>query len=193
MQKTTDITTHSVLGTDVIVIDNFISEAFQDLILTDIDPKRIPVQLLSSSSTKDEDHIPAGVLMAFDSGNITHGSYWYLLPLLMEALATVDRRLAELIRIRVGIYFSNGLGICTKNHKHIDKPYPHQVALYYADNSDGNTLIYGKEESDDVVLEIEPKKGRILLMDGSLWHCSSNPSICTFRTTINYNFQHHEN
>lgn len=182
------ITKHDVLGTDVIIVDNFISTAFQEFISNDLDPKRLPVQLLTSSAWENEDHIPAAVLMAFDSGNIAHGSYWYLLPMLLESLASIDKQLEDLIRIRVGVYFSNGLGVSTRNNKHVDKQFPHQVALYYPDDVDGSTYIFAGEHSDEVLLSVTPKQGRMLFMDGSLWHCSSNPTTKPLRTTINFNF-----
>ena len=59
--------------------------------------------------------------------------------------------------------------------------------LYYVNNSDGPTQLYD-EKGGKVVKEIEPKKGRAVILDGNIYHASSCPKNHANRVVINYNF-----
>jgi hypothetical protein len=76
---------------------------------------------------------------------------------------------------------------------HVDKEIPHRVVVYYVNDSDGDTLIFNKHYTDckstdptDVVMRVTPKKGRIVLFDGSQYHCATPPSKNP-RCIINFN------
>ena len=44
------------------------------------------------------------------------------------------------------------------------------------------------EKGGKVVKEIEPKKGRAVILDGNIYHASSCPKNHVNRIVINYNF-----
>ena len=93
---------------------------------------------------------------------------------------------------------------------HLDNDIDHYVAVYYLFDRDGDTIIYeqtkydvGNEITDknnanpsslilpDGVRLVEharvtPKKGRVVLFDGSRWHCSSQPKN-SLRCILNFN------
>jgi hypothetical protein len=83
------------------------------------------------------------------------------------------------------------------NGVHVDLPadLPHIAAVYYVNNSDGDTIIYDQTINDtpggsqDVQLtehmRVKPKRGRIVLFDGSRYHCSSQPTV-NYRCIINF-------
>jgi 2OG-Fe(II) oxygenase superfamily len=56
---------------------------------------------------------------------------------------------------------------------HVDFPYPHTVLLYYVNDADGNTVFFNKQK--EVVQEVEPKKGRLLVFDGTIYHGGGIP------------------
>jgi len=71
---------------------------------------------------------------------------------------------------------------------HIDFPHPHFVFLYYVNDSDGDTIITRKkcegfsgdqtfaEISEDLILDkVSPKKGRMVVFDGTLFHAAGIP------------------
>ena len=68
---------------------------------------------------------------------------------------------------------------------HVDRKDPHFVCLYYVNDSDGNTIFYNNNK--EIIKSISPKKGRIVLFDGSILHSGSHPKNTT-RTVININF-----
>jgi hypothetical protein len=73
------------------------------------------------------------------------------------------------------------------NTPHIDLDYSHTVLLYYVNDSDGPTIFYDKEFN--VVNKIFPKRGRIVVFDGQIYHSSTPPQTNTHRCVINFNLK----
>ena len=73
------------------------------------------------------------------------------------------------------------------NTPHIDSSDSHTVLLYYVNDSSGPTVFY--DENLKVVNEISPKKGRIIVFDGSVYHSSSSPQSNSHRCVINFNLK----
>jgi len=76
-----------------------------------------------------------------------------------------------------------------KNHitiPHRDLPYPHLVCLYYINDIDGDTLFF-EDDKSTIFKKISPKKGRVVVFDGSIFHAPCIPTINP-RAVINYNF-----
>ena len=83
---------------------------------------------------------------------------------------------------------------------HIDgyRKVPYKVAVYYVNDSDGDTVLF-KEKLHDVAPEdipntkltvdqsIPPKKGRLIIFDGDIYHAVGKPKT-DLRCIINYNF-----
>lgn len=81
---------------------------------------------------------------------------------------------------------------------HVDRKCPHLVFLYYVRDSDGDTVLFNKRcdydddqfLSEDIELQpvkrISPKKGRILIFDGSIYHATGIPKQKQ-RCVINFN------
>ena len=101
-----------------------------------------------------------------------------LFPVLLQSL---DMPLQKLLRIRAVMNIKNQTG---EYIPHTDLDAPHFTMLYYVNDSDGPTKIF-EEES---VVEIEPKKGRVLFMSGDTLHCGSSPIESDKRILINFNF-----
>ena len=101
-------------------------------------------------------------------------------PILLEAL---DSPLKQVHRIRA-VMSINGQVSEKGFPPHIDLSHPHLTMLYYVNDSDGATKIF-EEES---VVEIEPKKGRVLFLSGDTLHCGSCPIESDKRILINFNF-----
>ena len=70
---------------------------------------------------------------------------------------------------------------------HVDNEDPHWVCLYYINDTDGDTLFFENNQiNSNIIKRVSPKKGRVVLFDGSLWHCPETPTKRT-RAVINYN------
>tara|TARA_B100000287_G_C20335069_1_gene663369 strand:- start:117 stop:665 length:549 start_codon:yes stop_codon:yes gene_type:complete len=107
-------------------------------------------------------------------------------PILLQAL---DRPIRELYRIRAVMNIRGQ--ISDKGYPpHIDLHFPHLTMLYYVNDADGPTRLYdGKqhESPGKVVAEVEPKKGRVLFMDGNILHAGTS-TTSSRRMIINFNF-----
>ena len=89
------------------------------------------------------------------------------------------------------------------HNPHVDFYQPHQTALYYVNDSDGDTVIFN-ETFDDLTVEqaakyadenkftikqrISPKKGKMALIDGKYYHASMHPIRASSRIVITFNF-----
>ena len=68
------------------------------------------------------------------------------------------------------------------------------VALYYVCDSDGDTVIYEeREESPEgkytIKERVTPKKGRLVIFDGALYHAAEQPINSNTRCIVNYNLR----
>lgn len=68
---------------------------------------------------------------------------------------------------------------------HTDISQPHNVCLYYVNDSDGDTIFFDDNENE--IKRISPKEGRIVVFNGSIKHCGSKPTKFP-RATINICF-----
>ena len=76
----------------------------------------------------------------------------------------------------------------TPNTPHIDYKFPHDVLLYYVNDSDGETIFYDSELNE--IKKVNPKRGRIVVFDGSQYHSSTPPQKNKCRCVINMNLSH---
>lgn len=70
---------------------------------------------------------------------------------------------------------------------HVDRQTPHFVCLYYVNDSDGDTVFFEDENSDNIIHRVSPKKNRAILFKGHLYHAATWPSKSP-RCTININW-----
>lgn len=103
-------------------------------------------------------------------------------------------KIKELLRIRGVLVNKNSSFGNFINIPHVDFPIEHLTAIYYVNDSDGDTVLFKEfwKESVDVnkktiAQRISPKKGRLLLFNGLRYHSGSVPSS-NHRLVININF-----
>jgi hypothetical protein len=83
---------------------------------------------------------------------------------------------------------------------HIDgyRPFPYKVAVYYVNDVDGPTILFKQTKHNttpediklgkvDIDSEVHPKKGRLVIFDGDIYHAVGKPKT-DLRCIINYNF-----
>jgi len=75
----------------------------------------------------------------------------------------------------------------TPNTPHIDYNFSHTVLLYYVNDSSGPTIFY--DNNFKILKEVSPKKGRMIIFDGSIYHSSTPPSTNDCRCVINFNLK----
>lgn len=102
----------------------------------------------------------------------------------------VDGDFGELIRVRAAKTMKNKV---PPTQPHVDAPFRHWVMIYYADNSDGPTVIYKEkygENPDKVRVKqyIDPEKGKYVIFNGHKYHSGNAPRKHSSRTILNINY-----
>lgn len=125
-----------------------------------------------------------------------------LLPILFVFCEKANIEYNTLLRIRVGLFTKTT--VQTKHHNpHVDFSQPHRTAVYYVNDSDGDTFVFN-ETFDDVSLDdsakyanadkftiagrVSPKKGTMMCFDGRHYHASMHPMKANKRIAITFNF-----
>lgn len=143
----------------------------------------------------------------YSPGNIGH-ECWFVkqnkkLPLYQHIEPLFNQICSYL---ELDAYVADGRTFCQEISKtelshdiiHVDRKCPHLVFLYYVSDSDGDTVLFNKrcEHVDDQFLEkdvilqpiqrISPKKGRVLIFDGLIYHATGIPKRKK-RCVVNFN------
>tara|TARA_R100000152_G_C6705641_1_gene134265 strand:+ start:67 stop:603 length:537 start_codon:yes stop_codon:yes gene_type:complete len=175
---------------DFEVIDDVISIGYQNRIKDYMACPRYPWfygNRITRGDKKDTDPYSGFFNIIYDPSNFTQGADT-LYPVLLEALGDVQPK--ELMRIRAAMFIRNQNGSNIKHHlPHVDRPNdkePYKVAIYYVIDSDGSTGIF---DGDELIEEVNPKQGRMLIMDGDVYHASHCPKKHDQRIVVNYNFR----
>ena len=129
--------------------------------------------------------------------------FQFVLPIYYLIQEKTPINIKELYRLRLG----NIVRSVTDNHyhnPHIDYFTDHWTALYYVNDSDGDTFIFNetnpkfseeydkelkKEKSWSIKKKISPQKGKLVLFNGKHYHASSSPKINSHRIVLTINFK----
>lgn len=125
-----------------------------------------------------------------------------LLPILFTYCDKAGIPFNALMRIRVGLFMRTMIE-APHHNPHVDFSQPHQTAVYYVNDSDGDTFVFN-ETFEDVTVEqsaaharagkftiagrVSPQKGKMMSFDGRHYHASMHPTKATKRIAITFNF-----
>lgn len=125
-----------------------------------------------------------------------------LVPILFVFCEKAGLQFNALMRIRIGL-FTRAMFQAPHHNPHVDLYEPHRVALYYVNDSDGDTVVF-KETYDDVPKphaaryanegkftvgeKISPKKGKMVSFDGKRYHASMHPLAHSSRIVVTFDF-----
>ncbi len=121
----------------------------------------------------------------------------FVKPIPERACKTIGKECLDIFNVRSFMHFPLDEKLRKQyDNPHIDILYPHLVCLYYVNDSDGDTFIFDKTKDDynelpkdvqlNVIKQVSPKKGRVVLFDGKRYHSSSGPTK-NVRCIINFN------
>lgn len=122
----------------------------------------------------------------------------------LSALDNTGQDISDIIRIRLGLH------TISPQHRyggaHVDYNLPHQVALIYLNDSDGDTLIFNEKYDPtsnadtyhyfqdrfqgkaSVIHSSTPVANKMIWFDGMHYHSSCSPTTVAKRITINVNY-----
>ncbi len=109
----------------------------------------------------------------------------------------------RLIRMRANLTLANQSKEMDQFMPHIDSFFPHYVAIYYVNDSDGDTIIFNETNDDydsgekdinkiktgpfTIKQRITPKQGKVVLFPGKYYHTASFCKDTEYRCLININ------
>jgi hypothetical protein len=126
-----------------------------------------------------------------------------LVPVLYLFCEKAGLPFTTLMRVRIGL-FTRGGPEATHHNPHVDFYEPHYTALYYVNDTDGDTWVfnetyedvpaqlaaaYANEDKFTAAGRIAPKKGRMAAFDGRHYHASMHPTEHLSRIVITFNFR----
>lgn len=107
----------------------------------------------------------------------------------------IPKKINRLLRIKSNLNFRQGdTNLVGVPHTDIQGEKNYTTAVYYVNDSDGSTLIYTQKfeekavESVEILREVEPKKGRLVIFPGEYLHSSRTPLMYRSRSVINFNW-----
>tara|TARA_B100001939_G_C16928811_1_gene612997 strand:+ start:417 stop:1016 length:600 start_codon:yes stop_codon:yes gene_type:complete len=116
-------------------------------------------------------------------------------PLIYDEIATpIIKEIASFIKVdkinvdRIKINLQNPIFDSNKdkhNTPHTDDRKNHLAAIYYGNDSDGDTFFF---EKDKIIKRVNPVTGRLVIFDGSIMHAGRHPINNSYRVVINFNF-----
>jgi hypothetical protein len=198
---------------DIIVLDDIISLAYQNKILEELENPTIGWNFLESTVYHNnqplkikENNNHSGELFFIDDNTVDSMQLTFLMqspnspvldplanlffPLVYTAMEKANIQ-GPIVRLKANILLHNKDMVEGKyNHAHIDGDLPHNVLVYYVNDSDGDTFIFNekyKTSFDKLTIKqrITPKKGRVVIFPGEYMHTSSNPIKSQKRIIIN--------
>lgn len=194
------------LPSDVIILDDFMPKGFVDRLEATVTSDRFKWFFLDNITRSE---IPRKYNSDIEfkdcwglSHSIFHDKEWYDPYSMLQYSLMICETFADktdlsfdwLYRMKVNQSLKGSERLI--NYPHIDNNLPHDVLLYYVNDSDGPTYLYDRiwHPDDDgntidlkVIAEIEPKKGRAVKFDGLRYHSSSTPTDNLKRIALNIN------
>lgn len=192
---------------EIYVIDDVIPVTYQDFILEKVTGLQFPwyfnTNLVSNEEqlAGDNTNIQGFNHFLFEEHKPVSPFFESIYPLYLSIVDKAPVKFNLLERMRFNLTYPNTTSDLKWHMPHIDSLYPHYIAIYYVNDSDGDTFIFNEsnptfEEDFDrmqmnkeftVRQRITPKKGRVVIFPGHIYHASSFAKKSKFRCVLNIN------
>jgi hypothetical protein len=191
------------------IIDNFLPEDFQNYSNELLTGSNFPwyfnaativdknlVKHLLDSKTYD---VPQFTHTFVREGQNTSGASNLFAPIVQFLVANEDLGSFEINRVKANLTWPS-INCSTDHHcpAHVDitedvkRPLKGFTAIYYVNDSDGDTIFFKDRTDLNVDLEeitrVTPKKGRLVLFDMNVVHAGQVPINTQSRVVLNMNF-----
>ncbi len=191
----------------ILEIENFIPVLYQDELDNAVHNHNFPWYFLEDVTYSDkalsEEKNIGFYHLVFENREIKSNNLCqFLLPIYYLIQEKTPVNLEELYRLRLGNIVRSASE--NYNNPHIDTFTDHWTALYYVNDSDGDSFIFNetnpefskeydeelkKEKSWTIKKRISPQKGKLVLFNGNRYHASSSPNVNSHRVVLTINFK----
>jgi hypothetical protein len=194
---------------DIIEIEDIIPVDYQNHLLETLTgwdfPWVLNKNIVSGDACfRDLKSNPPGFNHFFYEQNAPTSNFFQLVyPLVLSITSKANVPFNRLYRMRANLTLANGPENVEHLMPHIDSFHPHWNAIYYVNDSDGDTLIFNetndtfdsgqadidriKADNFTVKHRVKPKKGKLLAFDGRYYHTASFCKESNYRCLININ------
>ena len=150
-----------------------------------------PFKYLTMKDSNTKEYIQFVHNLLDDNGNLLSPDYSFLINFLQNKLKdsqTIKKFMRMKINLQTQCSFSKEQFYNTPHLDRLDN-LEYFNAIYYVNDSDGETLLFKKENNRYKVIEkVIPKQGRLLVFDGNIYHSGRHPIEALKRIIINFNF-----
>lgn len=189
---------------EIVVIDDLMSPSNVLFLLEAVKSTNFPWFYIRNTHTYEDDPLPDSHgfihwLLEPPSMGLETSAYLNIFsPILYTAADAVGMQFEQLIRARVNLSIKSPNQI--PGYPHVDWTEPRQYwsALYYLEDSDGDTLFYdykctaGNTDknplSGAITERVSPKRNRAVVFNGHIAHSASLPLEHQTRTVVNFCF-----
>lgn len=196
------------MNKDIIVIDNVIPVDYQNHIKNLLTGWEFGwvfnQQMVSPDDELQGENNHAGFNHFFFEENQPKSQHFSLIyPLVLAITSNTNVPVNRLIRMRANLTLPNTTSKLEWHMPHIDSFFEHYNAIYYVNDSDGDTVIFNETNDDyssgqDDIIRIQqnnftvkekiaPKQGRVVVFPGKYYHSSSWARTSKYRCVININ------
>lgn len=183
-----------VLEDDIIIINDFLTPSYHTDILNQLDSAQY-AWFYQSNITYTNTRGPDLGDFGFANWIKNAEGVWtnsFFVPFCYKIKDVLEASSIGRVRLDMTCYNPN-----VKVHEaHVDLDIPHYSAVYYVNDSDGDTIIYDQTFEGNmnppaeltVKRRVEPKANRLLLFNGKYFHTGTSPSKHKNRIIINSNY-----
>ena len=182
------------------------SDSFSWYLLRDINKESLKIpRVVIDKNTVNTVQLGHGVFdIRKEFGKQINSSYFgYSNTCLNFIIKKLGWKDADLLRIKYNLLFNNSqFKTSSYNTPHVDNEEKNSYAIiYYVNDSDGDTILFNErfDYEKNIVpkkltinQKISPKKNRVLIFDGDIFHTSSNPILSEKRIVMNINVKKYE-
>jgi hypothetical protein len=193
---------------DIIEIDNIIPVDYQNHLEETFTGWEFPWVLNKNIVSGDacfsnQKNNPPGFNHFFYEQNKAISNFFQLVYPLVLSITSQQLPFNRLFRMRANLTLANQKTESDLLMPHIDSFHPHWNAIYYVNDSDGDTVIFNEtnDEYDSGQADIDrikannftikhrvtPKKGKLLAFPGKYYHTASFCKNANYRCLININ------
>ena len=192
---------------DIVKVDNLLPKGYADAIEEDLLNPRFQWNYVDDVTSVYYGNNSGLAHIAFEPSGPQSDWYPFIKPLVYSIEQAHNHKIEKLHRIRVGFLTQNDQPEYEYNTPHVDFLWPHYTACYYANDSDGDTLLFkemlqdvGNDVSDETIRaytdatdftlidRCSPNKNSLCIFDGFRFHASTKPKHHKRRFVITVNY-----
>ena len=193
------------MSQDIIIIDDAVSPEYQTYLenfcLNPYTPYYYQRYVNYSKESLVKSFMDGKTIQPDDTFQFTHsllleGEYSRYYPEFVPLFCSIPFSIEKMLRVKINMTFKSKI-METKKFSAPHKDFPdledYYSAIYYVNDSDGDTFIFNETDktlpinSLNVKQQVSPKKGRLVIFDGQLLHAGNNPTGDDPRIVVNMN------